>query len=61
MTPARYKAILKLFGLTQEGAGQWLGVSPRTGQNYALNGPPRAVAILLRLMIRLKLRPKDVS
>lgn len=61
MTPKQYKAIIDKFGLTQEGAGKWLGVSARTGQNYAAKGPPEPVAKLLRLMIRLKLKPKDVS
>ena len=60
MTASRYKAIIAEFGLTQEGAGLWLGVHKRTGQNYAAKGPPEPVAKLLRLMIRLKLKPSDV-
>ena len=47
--------------LDQEGAGEWLGVSARTGQNYAAKGPPEPVAKLLRLMSRLKLKPEDVK
>lgn len=60
MTPNQYKAAIKTLGLSQERAGEWLGVSPRTGQNYAAKGPPEPVAKLLRLMIRLKLTPEDV-
>lgn len=61
MSPKQYKAIIDALGLTQEGAGEWLGVSARTGQNYAAKGPPEPVAKLLRLMIRLKLKPEDVK
>lgn len=61
MSPKQYKIIIEQLGLSQERAGQWLGVSARTGQNYAAKGPPEPVAKLLRLMIRLKLKPEDVS
>ncbi len=60
MTPNQYKAAIKALGLSQEAAGVWLGVSKRTGQNYAAKGPPEPVAKLLRLMIRLNLSPEDV-
>lgn len=61
MSPKQYKQIIEQLGLSQEGAGEWLGVSARTGQNYAAKGPPEPVAKLLRLMIRLKLKPEDVK
>lgn len=61
MTPTQYKAAIKALGLSQERAGDWLGVSARTGQNYAAKGPPEPVAKLLRLMIKLKLKPEDVK
>lgn len=61
MTPKQYKAIIDDLGLSQERAGEWLGVSARTGQNYAAKGPPEPVAKLLRLMVRLKLKPEDVK
>lgn len=61
MTPKQYKTIIEQLGLSQERAGEWLGVSARTGQNYAAKGPPEPVAKLLRLMVRLKLKPEDVS
>jgi hypothetical protein len=61
MTPEKYRSVIEQLGMTQEGAGEWLGVSARTGQNYAAKGPPEPVAKLLRLMIRLGLKPKDVK
>ena len=61
MTPKQYKAAIQALGLSQEAAGEWLGQSGRTGQNYAAKGPPEPVAMLLRLMIRLKLKPEDVK
>jgi hypothetical protein len=61
MTPAEYKAAIKQLGLTQHQAALWLGVSKRTGQNYAIKGPPLSVAMLLRQMIRFGLKPQDVA
>jgi len=61
MTPEQYKAIIEQLRLSQEHAGEWLGVSARTGQNYAAKGPPEPVAKLLRLCVRLKLNPEDVK
>jgi hypothetical protein len=61
MTPHQYKAAIKALGLSQEAAGLWLGVSKRTGQNYALYGPSKTAAKLLRLVVTLKLKPKDVK
>lgn len=61
MSPKQYKTIIDGLGLSQERAGEWLGVSARTGQNYAAKGPPEPVAKLLRLMARLKLKPEDVK
>jgi hypothetical protein len=61
MTPHQYKAAIKVLGLSQEAAGLWLGVSKRTGQNYAVSGPSETAAKLLRLVIRLKLKPEDVK
>jgi hypothetical protein len=61
MTPKQYRTAIEQLGLSQEKAGLWLGVSRRTGQNYAAKGPPEAVAKLLRLVIKLELRPEDVT
>lgn len=67
MTPKQYRATIEALGLTQEAAGEWLGQSGRTGQNYALKGPPEPVAMLLRLIERsqterlYRLKPEDVK
>lgn len=61
MTPAQYKTAIKALGLSQERAGEWLGVSARTGQNYAAKGPPEPVAKLLRLVVKMGLKPEDVK
>lgn len=60
MTGEQYKKAIERLGLTQEQAGEWLGVTGRTGQNYAAKGPPEAVAMLLRLMLKMGLKPEDV-
>jgi pentatricopeptide repeat protein len=60
MTAKQYKAAIQKLGLSQQAAGRWLGVSPRTAANYAAKGPPEMAAKLLRLMLRLGLSPDDV-
>ncbi len=47
MTPTEYRAALARLGLTQIGAGNLLGVSPRTAQDYALKGPTPTAARLI--------------
>lgn len=51
MTPAEYRAALSTLGLSIQGAGRWLMVSPKTAQNYATKGPsgPAQRAILMAL------------
>jgi transcriptional regulator with XRE-family HTH domain len=61
MTPKQYLAAIEKLGLSQLAAGRFLGVAPRTAQNYAAKGPPEPVAKLLRLMIRLKVKPDEVE
>lgn len=53
MTPLEYRAALVTLGLTQQAAGRWLRVSPKTAQNYAKHGPsgPAAVAVEMRLAL----------
>jgi hypothetical protein len=60
VTPNQYKAAIAKLGFSQEAAGVWLGVSSRTGQNYAGKGPPEPVAKLLRLIIRLSIDPTEL-
>ena len=63
MTPNQYKKAIDALGLSQVRAGEFLGVSPRTSQGYALGEypVPEAIAKLLRLMVRLDLKPDDVK
>ena len=53
MTSLEYRTALTTLGLTQQAAGRWLRVSPKTAQNYAKHGPsgPAAVAVEMRLAL----------
>ncbi len=44
MTPAEYRTAIASLGLSQLAAGRWLGVSPKTAQNYATKGPSPGAA-----------------
>jgi hypothetical protein len=52
MTPAEYRAALATLGLSQQAAGRWLGVSPKTAQNYAKLGPSGPAAVAIRMALR---------
>jgi hypothetical protein len=61
MTSTQYRAALDRLDLTQGEAAEFLGINIRTSSNYATGKPiPLAVAKLLRLMVRLKLKPNDI-
>jgi hypothetical protein len=62
MTKNQYRKALKAIGLSQARAATFLGISLRTSQGYALGEYPipEAIAKLLRLMVRLGLRPDEV-
>jgi len=61
MTSTHFRNALDVLNLSQAQAAEWLGVSIRTAHGWA-NGKsiPEPVAKLLRLMMRLKLKPEDV-
>ncbi len=63
MTPNQYRQAIAKLGLSQHRAADWLGISRRTSQGYALGESPvpEPVAKLLRLMARLELEPADVK
>lgn len=63
MTAKQYRDAIARLGLSQHKAAAWLGVSPRTSQGWALNETPvpEPVAKLLRLVLRLQLKPEQVS
>lgn len=61
MTANQYRSALDKLGLTQAGAAEFLGVSIRTSHGYANGVPiPEGYAKLLRLMVRLNLKPTTV-
>lgn len=51
MTPQEYKDALTRLGWTQIAAGNWLGVSPRTAQNYATRGPSGPAAKAIQMLL----------
>lgn len=61
MTANQYRTALDRLGLTQAEAAEFFRVSIRSSHGWANGSPiPEAVAKLLRLMLRLGLRPNDV-
>jgi DNA-binding transcriptional regulator YiaG len=63
MTPKQYAEAIEHLGLSQRGAGKFLGVDERTSRKWIAGGAriPGSVAKLLRLMVRLKISPDDVK
>ena len=63
MTSKQYRKAIESLGLSQQQAARWLGISPRTSQNYALGETriPEPVAKLLRLTMKLKLKAEDIE
>lgn len=63
MTATQYKAAIKALELSQQRAGDWLGIGRRTSQGYALGEypVPEPVAKLLRLCVKMKLTPEEVK
>lgn len=52
MDAQEYRAALATLGLSQLAAGRWLGVSPKTAQNYASKGPSGPAAVAVRMALR---------
>ena len=52
MTPDEYRTALSTLGLSQLAAGRWLGVSPKTAQNYASKGPSSPAAVAIRMALK---------
>jgi hypothetical protein len=64
MLSDEYRAVVEALGFASlAAAGRFLGVAPRTGENYANGGTriPQAVAMLLRLMYWRRIAPADVA
>jgi hypothetical protein len=61
VTLTQFRKALDDLGLTQGEAAEWLKISIRAAHGYANGAPiPEPIAKLLRLCVRLKLRPEDV-
>ena len=62
MTMKQYRNALDSLGLSQARAAEWLGISIRAAHGYANGAPiPEPIAKLLRLCVRLELKPEDVK
>lgn len=62
MTPKQYREALERLGLSQGAAAEWLDISIRSSHGYANGEPiPEPIAKLLRLCVRLKIKPEDVK
>ena len=63
MTPKQYADAIERLGLSQRGAGKILGVDERTSRKWIAGDAriPESAAKLLRLMVRLKLKPDEVT
>lgn len=53
MTPTEYRTALTTLGLSQLAAGRWLGVSPKTAQRYATDGPSGPAARVVAMAVAL--------
>lgn len=51
MTPTDYRTAIATLGLSQLAAGRWLGVSPKTAQRYAVDGPSPGAAKAVQVEI----------
>lgn len=54
MTANEYRAALESLGLSINAAGRWLGVSEKTGKNYAKDGPSPPAARAVQMLISMK-------
>jgi DNA-binding transcriptional regulator YiaG len=61
MTGPAFRHALDQLGLTQIGLGRVLGVDPRTVRRWADQGLDGPAAILIRLLLRGKLTPADIT
>jgi transcriptional regulator with XRE-family HTH domain len=63
MPADEYRDTIKRLGLTQAGAGRFLGVTEVTSRRWATGRVlvPQTVAKLLSLMVALKLTPEKVD
>jgi len=61
MTGKQYQAAIKAVGLSKSASGEFFGYSERQGFRWLIEGPPPAVAKMLRLMSALEMSADDVD
>lgn len=63
MTPKQYADAIERLGLSQNATARFLGIDERQSRRWIAGDAriPESVALLFRLMIRLKLKPTDVK
>jgi hypothetical protein len=62
MTANQYRNAIERLGLSQGAAAEWLKISIRASHGYANGDPiPEPIAKLLRLCLKLNLKPADVA
>lgn len=53
MSAKTYRTAIATLGLSQLAAGRWLGVSPKTAQRYAVDGPSGPAARAVGMAVAL--------
>lgn len=61
MTGKQYLKAIKSVGLTISASGEWFGYAQRQGFRWQNDGPPPAVAKMLRLMSALEMTAAEVD
>lgn len=63
MTPKQYEAAIGALGLSQRSSARWLEVDERQVRRWIAGEAriPGATAKLLRLCVKMKLKPEDVK
>jgi enterochelin esterase-like enzyme len=63
MTAKQYRDAIQTLGMSQTRAAQFFKVDDQTSRRWALGQSeiPEAVAMLPRLMIRLRLKPEQLT
>lgn len=61
MTGTQYLKAIKAAGLSISASGPWFGYAERQGFRWQNDGPPPAVAKMLRLMSALEMSAADVD
>jgi hypothetical protein len=54
VTADEYRAALESLDLSINAAGRWLGVSEKTGKNYAKDGPSPPAARAVQMLLGMK-------